>query len=156
MSNPLTLANLRIAFAGRLLKKPDASTIPTWWDAIITDARDDAYNVVLERLQIRGYTIAQIDAWPRCEDFVRRVALCQLYNEGLGLHAFDDKITAKAYCDAEKQLDSVMVAAADGTLVTPTPSGICSYGALDWPDQLFEPSTRLDVPPTKWGVSEVT
>lgn len=156
MANPLSNTNLRMAFASRLLKKADAQTIPAFWDSIIEDARGDAYNVVLERLQIRGYTIAQIDAWPRCEDFVKRLALCQIYNEGQGLHAFDDKITAKAYCTAEDQLDKVMVTGADNTLVSPAPAGIASSGALDWPDQLFEPSTRQDAVPTKWGVSEVT
>jgi hypothetical protein len=156
MANPLSVANLRQAFAARLLKKPDAQTIPSWWDTLLTDARDDAYNVVLERLQVRGYTIAQIDAWPRCEYFVRRIALCQLYNEGLGLHAFDDKITAKAYCDAEKQLDSVMVTTAAGPLAVPNAAGICSSGSLDYPDQLFVPPTSLDTTPTKWGVSEIT
>lgn len=143
MANPLSEANLRIAFAARLLKKADASTIPAWWNDIITDALTDAYNVVLERLQIRGYTIAQIDAWPRCEDFVRRVALCQIFNEGQGIHAFDDKITSKAYCSAEEQLDTVMVTAADGTLATPAAAGIASSGSLTWHEQLFEPDTAL-------------
>lgn len=156
MANPLSIANLRLAFANRLLKKPDAQSIPSFWDSIIFSALDEGYAIVQERLQIRGYTQAQIDAWPRCEDFVRRLALCQIYNEGQGLHAFDDKITAKAFCDAEKLLDSVMVIGADYKVATPDAAGICSSGALDWPDQLFVPPTSLDEPPTKWGVSEIT
>lgn len=144
MANPLSVPNLRLAFASRLLKKADAQTIPAWWDGLIQDACSDAYQVVLERLQVRGYTIAQIDAWPRCEDFVRRIALCQLFNEGLGLHAFDDKITAKAYCNAEEQLDTVMVTGADNTLVTPAPAGLSSSGSLEWTEQLVEPDTATE------------
>lgn len=144
MANPLSVANLRMAFAARLLKKSDAQTIPAWWDGIIQDACSDAYQIVLERLQIRGYTIAQIDAWPRCVNFVRRIALCQLFNEGLGLHAFDDKITVKAYCNAEEQLDTVMVTAADNTIEVPAPGGLSSVGVLDWTAQLVEPDTATE------------
>lgn len=141
MANPLSVMNLRIAFAARLLKRSDQQTIPSWWDGIINDACGDAYQVVLERLQVRGYSIAQIDAWPRCEDFVRRIALCQIFNEGQGIHAFDDKITAKAYCAAEEQLETVMVTGPDGVIETPALSGLAASGSLTWVEQLVEPDT---------------
>lgn len=144
MANPLTSDNLRRAFAQRLLKKVDDTSIPAWWDEIIDDALGDAYNVVLERLQIRGYTIAQIDAWPRCADFVRRIALCQIFNEGQGIHAFDDKITAKAYCNAEEQLDSVMVTTPSGPLAIPDPAGLAESGSLTWNEQLVVPDTATE------------
>lgn len=144
MANPLSLTEIRTAVATRLLKKIDHLQIPAWWDDIITDALGDAYQLILERLQVRGYTIAEIDAWPRCKDFVRRLALCQIFNEGNGLHAFDDKITAKAYCAAEEQLETVMVTAADGTLVTPVPAGIAQSGSLTWDEQLVEPDTATE------------
>lgn len=144
MANPLSLTSIRTAMCTRLLKKTDPAQIPTWWDEIISDARDDAYQVVLEKLQVRGYTIAQIDAWPRCEDFVRRLALCQIFNEGNGLHAFDDKITAKAYCEAEKALETVLVTGTDNTLVTPAPAGIAQSGSLTWDEQLVEPDTATE------------
>ena len=98
-------ADLKAAVASLLSKAP--ADLPSLWDGIITRANADAYGDIKRRLAVRGYTIAQIDAWDDGAEFQHSIGLFWTLSRAAGLHDYNDKFVNRL--DRRAELDEVVV-----------------------------------------------
>lgn len=104
--------------------------LDTNWDEIVTGSNAAAYQEIVSKLAGRGYSKAQIDAWPRGAEFQRHIGLFWSLTNGAGLHGYDDKFINKF--DRREELEEVQITDADGELVEPEAGtgGAVGFGIL--------------------------
>jgi hypothetical protein len=144
----VTDSQLKTRIAAQL--KQDSSSLPTYWDTIITDARNSAYREIQAALLQRGYTAAQIAAWDRGAEFEIDIGLFWALVKGAGMKGEDIKFIQ--LLDRRKELAVVDVTNSD-VLQTPEPAATpIGYGALDDSQSTFVYSVDRagDVTKTSW------
>lgn len=111
------------------LNLASAADLPDFWDDIVTNSNESAYQDIVRRLQARGYTLAQIDAWGSRIEFNRDIGLYWSLVKGAGTAGFDDKFIARL--DRRLELDEVYVDVEDAD--GPQPIG---HGRLSTADDV--------------------
>src|SRR5438552_863679 len=96
--------------------KQDPAALPAYWDTILTDAHNKAYNEILRRLLARGFSIDQAKTWDAGAEFEKDMTLWWTLNNGGALNPAEDKWIMKL--DRRKELDDVDVLIG-GALVVP-------------------------------------
>jgi len=99
------------------LLKIGGAALPDYWDAIIPSAHTAAYQDVLGRLLIRGFTKAQVDSWDRGAEFELDIACYWALARG-GAYSDYGNETLRAL-DRREELDTVLVFAG-GIWIKPT------------------------------------
>ncbi len=123
-----------------MLKRADLNSIEGYWTALITQCNAAGYNEVRGALLNRGFTLAQIDAWDRREEFNRDLALWWVGVKGEAYFSDAEK-QMLAKLDRREELETVAVVAS-GALQSPdSTSGGYGYGTLDTTDDTFTRDT---------------
>ena len=129
-----TDAQIKIQLAATL--HTDLALLPDWWDTIIITANDSAYQEIVSRLLIRGYSKAQIDTWDRGNEFEVYIALYRALIQGANAQAYDDRWPEKLKYWVD-QLAEIAIAV-NGVIVAPagafSPFG---HGKLLTGDDIF-------------------
>lgn len=120
------------------------------WTALISKANTDAYYFTLRKLFERGYSKANIDAWPENATFNRDIGLLFALQRGGVLSTFSDTFIRSI--DRRKELDEALLFDSEGTPIFPDASGFeCSAGATDWSggiDYEFSPDMDFTFSPS--------
>src|SRR5262245_1017408 len=112
-------AQLKIAVTAML--QTQEARLDTNWDEIVAGSNSAAYQEIVSKLAERGFSKAQIDAWPRGAEFQRHIGLFWSLTNGAGLHGYDDKFINKF--DRRAELETVPITDANGVLVEPEGGG---------------------------------
>lgn len=106
----ITEAQLHFSLS-KLLKFSDESSMPDFWDEIVSEAATFAYNEVRGRLEARGFSRANVDGWDRLEEVTRDLGLWRSIVMGGVYSSFDAKFLASL--DRREELSHVLVAVSD-------------------------------------------
>lgn len=142
-----TTSQLKARVAAQLKK---ASTeLADYWDTIVEDALNAAYNEIVTVLSSRGYSSAQIADWDRGGEFEKDIGLFWALTKGAGLTGEDDRWINKL--DRRKELETVSVTI-DGEVVDPATAGDIGTGSMDTSWQTFTWNSNRDgtVEKTSW------
>ncbi len=110
------------ALADRFGSTPDRLVAESYWQPIIADANQSAYQLIRSTLLGRGYTGDAIDAWDRRAEFNRRIGLCHALTEYALLKDGVNTVALDRVCLCEKELDTVVLDAG-GEVQAPTGGG---------------------------------
>jgi hypothetical protein len=113
----MLLEDLDIKNALAAALKKDPADLPAYFDEIVAAAHSSGWADVLEAMLRRGFTKAQVEAWPRAAEFERKQSLYHaLLNTG-GLESFD--LTGVRMYDQRKELALIQMYDSDGVYVVP-------------------------------------
>jgi hypothetical protein len=87
--------------------KKDGSTLESYWEPVVERANLSAYQEVCGQLLVRGFLIAQIDAWDRLLEFVSDQMLFFSLVRGGVLEAFSSEYLK--LIDRREELKTVQV-----------------------------------------------
>lgn len=123
-----------------MLKRAAVASTEDYWLGLVPQCNVAGYNEVRGALLNRGFTLAQIDAWDRREEFNRDLALWWVGVKGEAYFSDAEK-QMLAKLDRRQELETVAVVA-DGALQSPdSTSGGYGYGTLDTTDDTFTRDT---------------
>lgn len=132
-----------------VLKQSDPGDLADVWDGIISDANAAAYNSIVAHLAARGYTLAQIAAWDRRDEFNMDLGLYWALVKGAGIQAYDDRWVEKL--NRLKELDEAIITI-DGELVSAVMQTRIGHGRLATSDDEFvvDPDNPRRGTATRW------
>lgn len=116
-------------------------------------ANADAYDCILDALQERGLTVAQIDTWRGGVRYQRSIAQYLAILEINGLEGIPvDRAATWGYLDLRKELATVALYDTNGDPLEPEDSGQIGYGTLNTDGDLnvADPYDRRRGTVTKW------
>jgi hypothetical protein len=102
MATFLTDTELKATIANILQQDPAA--MPSFWDDIITNANNAAYQDIYTNLVRRGFTIAQVVSWDRGKEFQKDIGTYWALLRGGALGAFGEGYKG---LDRRKELEAV-------------------------------------------------
>jgi hypothetical protein len=136
----LTDAELQ-ARADAIFRPGDETVMPEWLVAVVHDSNASAHGAVVTALAGRGYSPAQIAAWPRAREYVIDIGLYFTATKGkldldLGQRGKD---IPSVDLDRRKELLEVDITDADGNLVFPEAESTraVGHGRLNTLDERF-------------------
>jgi hypothetical protein len=113
MAQFITDAELQAALEGVLMKPAGTLTSgPTGlppWGVVITQANTQAYNDIVEKLTIRGYTQTQIAGWDYGVTYETMIGLYWCLYLGAALHNYDDKFVEKYRVYRDRLEDTLVI-----------------------------------------------
>lgn len=135
-------ATLKTALQNTLQK----STLPAFWDEIVTSANSSAYWDIVGRLVARGFTKAQVDSWDRGAEFQRSIGLfwCLNHPAAIGsdnsysrqnVEAFDRRLELSG--DPAQGIQAVAVTSGGVLLQPEGTAGQPTVGPFDTSTDLF-------------------
>jgi hypothetical protein len=110
--------HIKTRLAALLKKGSDTgpSGLQPYWDVIVTDSHQSAWNEIVRRLAMRGHSLGQINTWDAGSEFEIDISLFWCLTKGAGLHGYDDKFITKL--DRRDELDDVIITSG-GSIVVP-------------------------------------
>jgi hypothetical protein len=124
--------------------KKDVADLPDYFDEYVANAHLSGWADVREAMLRRGFSQAQILAWPRCAEYERKQSLFHALINGGGLESFD--LTGVRVLDQRKELASMQMYDDDGNYITPA-NGAAGPGTVNtggpsggYSDTQFPPS----------------
>lgn len=143
---PFITADQLKAKLASLLHVPEAKLTGGQWDQIIADSAASAKNEILARLYARGYSLAQITAWDRVEEFQTDIGLFWCLTKGANLLA--NFPTELDKLDRREELSGADIVVA-GVIVTPADAvvgGMIGSGQFDTTNDLYTRASGDDLP----------
>ena len=107
------------------LKQSSPDNLAAYWDNIITDANNSAWEDIREKLGRRGFTETQIDTWDRSEEFNKDIGLYWCLVKGGVGHNYDDRFIRQL--DRRAELETIQVTIA-GAVVQPGDEDLDAVG----------------------------
>lgn len=139
----IDVVELKRKVAGAL-HQSSPENLPASWDDILPDALDRGQRDIIEAMQGRGYTRAQVDAWNGAASMHKLQALYWALVMGVGLHTVSDVFVNKL--DQRKALATPgpIVDMPGGAVEAPAAAGPVIVGQLDTEnDRWNEERTRM-------------
>jgi hypothetical protein len=126
---------IKVKWTDVLLKHVDASALPDGADVSAADANQKACDEIHAKLQGRGYTKEQIDAWDRRREFNLDIAIYWCLNDYRGTEESDGWI--RPY-DRRKELETVAVLIGRRRVAPGDPTQEVGYGPTRNPNDIFD------------------
>jgi hypothetical protein len=131
------------------LMKSQAESLRPFWDSIIRQGQKSAYNEIVSAFAARGYTLAQITAWDRGEEFQLDIGawwalkrLGVMHSDALG-QANLDALDRRPELHGKEPDIKPVVLTISGVVQEPLGTfGQPSFGPMDTTDDLFVMDTE--------------
>lgn len=134
----ITDAQLTTDLAARLKRVGVDITNSTYWPTIITEANQWAFNEIIRRLAMRGYTADQVNTWIEGPRFQTRLGLWYAISDGGVADAFKDeqlqKFDERSHLWNDEGKELVCLVDADGKLINPNEQVVITTGSTETGD----------------------
>ena len=120
-----------------VLHQVSTDKTPDYWTNLARWANRNAYRTILDILLGRGYTKAQILAWPSGPDYQRDLGVFWSVVKGGCVNTGDFDSTLLKYLDRREELAEVIITDTDDEVVDPSASSSFGSGALSTTSDIF-------------------